>query len=57
MMQMQQQQHQGPPAPPQNVQQGHFNPAQQIASMNEAVWLQIGTLQSKKNLGIASHIG
>ncbi|KAL6867952.1 hypothetical protein J3F83DRAFT_82544 [Trichoderma novae-zelandiae] len=41
MMQMQ---HQQPPvAPPQNVQPNHFNPAHQIAAMNEAVWLQIGS--------------
>jgi glucose repression mediator protein len=47
MMQMQ---HQAPPpgAPPQNVQPAHFNPPHQIAglnqiaAMNEAVWLQIG---------------
>lgn len=43
MMQMQ---HQAPPpvAPPQNVQPNHFNASHQIAAMNEAVWLQIGTV-------------
>lgn len=40
MMQMQ---HQGQGPPPQQAgQPGHYNPAQQIAAMNEAVWLQIG---------------
>ncbi|KAK5997032.1 General transcriptional corepressor ssn6 [Cladobotryum mycophilum] len=42
---MQMQQHQAPPpvAPPQNVQPGHFNSSHQVAAMNEAVWLQIGS--------------
>ncbi|PHH68080.1 hypothetical protein CDD82_859 [Ophiocordyceps australis] len=40
---MQMQQHQAQAAPPQNMQQGHFNPTHQIAAMNEAVWLQIGS--------------
>ncbi|KJZ75040.1 hypothetical protein HIM_05526 [Hirsutella minnesotensis 3608] len=40
MMQMQ---HQGQVAPPQNVQPSHFAPSHQIAAMNEAVWLQIGS--------------
>lgn len=44
MMQMQQQQHQAGVVPPQ--QQGHFAPSHQIAAMNEAVWLQIGTSHS-----------
>ncbi|PHH85541.1 hypothetical protein CDD83_280 [Cordyceps sp. RAO-2017] len=40
MMQMQ---HQAQVAPPQNVQPSHFAPSHQIAAMNEAVWLQIGS--------------
>ncbi|KAI5466869.1 hypothetical protein BGZ63DRAFT_398500 [Mariannaea sp. PMI_226] len=44
---MQMQQHQGqvpPPPPPPGVQPpGHFAPSHQIAAMNEAVWLQIGS--------------
>ncbi|KAF7532103.1 hypothetical protein G7Z17_g13674 [Cylindrodendrum hubeiense] len=45
---MQMQQHQGqvpppPPPPPPGVQSGHFAPSHQIAAMNEAVWLQIGS--------------
>ncbi|KAK6702616.1 hypothetical protein SNK04_012515 [Fusarium graminearum] len=45
---MQMQQHQGqvpppPPPPPPGVQPAHFAPSHQIAAMNEAVWLQIGS--------------
>ena len=42
MMQMQQHAPQGPPPP--GVQPGHYGPPNQIAAMNEAVWLQIGML-------------
>jgi hypothetical protein len=40
--QQQQQQHQAVAAPPQSVPPGPYNPAQQIAQMNEQVWMQIG---------------
>ncbi|KAM0348423.1 hypothetical protein ACHAPU_004396 [Fusarium lateritium] len=45
---MQMQQHQGqvpppPPPPPPGIPPAHFAPSHQIAAMNEAVWLQIGS--------------
>lgn len=43
MMQMQ---HQAPPPGP-PVQHGQYPPAQAIANMNEAVWMQIGKLVSR----------
>ncbi|TWU78695.1 hypothetical protein ED733_006022 [Metarhizium rileyi] len=43
LQQQQQQQHQPPVPPPQSVPPGHFAPSHQIAAMNEAVWLQIGS--------------
>jgi hypothetical protein len=44
LQQQQQQQHQAAVAPPNVPPPGHFAPGQQIAAMNEAVWLQIGML-------------
>ncbi|KAH7321124.1 hypothetical protein B0I35DRAFT_428626 [Stachybotrys elegans] len=42
MMQMQQHQA-GPVGPPQPMPHGQYTPSQTIASMNEAVWMQIGS--------------